>query len=528
MIPVVLSTMTRKRPSMAYSWCVFATVVTARSSQVQAFLLHTHTTRSNEDLRQRQYLSLSSLHQRTPEEQQMTDDAVAIVQQAIHAVNPYNAVQTHLQLHPPNALIAGNGIYRASDIQTVGLIAFGKAASAMATAVVQQVEQAFSKTTIRGVVIVKDDHASQDDCRILQRHDIQVMEASHPIPDQRSVRGAQQIMALAQEASATTLLICCISGGGSALFCDPMTPLTLEDLQVTNIALLNSGMSIKEMNIIRKRLETGKGGRLAKAAYPANILTLVLSDIIGDPLDLIASGPTVPDPTTFQDAIHLVQKYHLEPILPKSVMELLKNGLEGSIHDTPNEDSPIFERCHTILVGNNELAVQAAADEAFSRGYNPVILGNRIEGEARHVAGVYTAMAHHLKYSDGKYRIAKLPAALIAGGETTVTMNSHESGMGGRNQELALVAAQQLHSMKLRNVVLASVGTDGTDGPTDAAGAVVDGATVGRLKGSVCDALSRHDAYTYLDQRDNQGHSPLIRTGPTGTNVADICVTLIR
>jgi glycerate-2-kinase len=290
-------------------------------------------------------------------------------------------------------------------------------------------------------------------------------------------------------------------------------------------------MSIHEMNVIRKRLETGKGGLLAAAAYPAQVLTLVLSDILGDPLDLIASGPTVPDPSTFHDALQLVQANNLDTVLPTSVMAVLRKGVEDSIEDTPKEGSPVFERCHTVLVGNNELAVLAAADEASTRGYNPVILGTMIEGEARHVAGVYTAMVQHLKHSGGggggKYAMSQLPVALIAGGETTVTLGN-ESGKGGRNQELSLVVAQHLQARKLRDVVFASVGTDGTDGPTDAAGAVVDGATVDRLTGSVGHALARHDAYRYLDQVDDKGHSPLIRTGPTGTNVADVCVILIK
>jgi glycerate 2-kinase len=459
----------------------------------------------------------------------MTDDALAILRKAIDAVNPFTAVQAHLKLGGDEdglSLTAGTYRYPASDVNDVLLVAFGKASSAMASSAVHRLEQAFPGKPIRGVVVVKDDHAAMEEMEVLQRHAIQVLEAAHPVPDRRSVQAAQQIMTLANEASAQTLVICCISGGGSALFCAPRPPLTLQDLQATNSALLKSGMSIHEMNVIRKRLETGKGGLLAAAAYPAQVLTLVLSDILGDPLDLIASGPTVPDPSTFRDALQLVHANNLDTVLPASVMSVLVKGLEDSSEDTPKGDSPVFERCNTVLVGNNELAVLAAADEASSRGYDPVILGTMMEGEARNVAGVYTAMVQHLKRG-GKYPMSRLPSALIAGGETTVTIGN-ESGKGGRNQELALVAAQQLQALKLRDVVLASVGTDGTDGPTDAAGAVVDGATVDRLTGSVGDALGRHDAYTYLDQVDDEGHSPLIRTGPTGTNVADVCVILIK
>jgi len=454
----------------------------------------------------------------------MTDDALAMVQKAIDAVNPYQAVQTHL--------LKGNGqdvaslsvedqIYRASEFESVLLISFGKASSAMAVSTIHRLEQAFPKLPIYGVVVVKDNHTSEEEIQTLRQYpDIRLMEASHPVPDDRSVEAGRNIMRLAHEASPQTLVICCISGGGSSLFCTPTEPLSLHDLIVTNEVLLKSGMPIRAMNVIRKRLEAGKGGGLAAAAYPAKLLTLVLSDILGDPLDLIASGPTFPDPTTFQDAMRIVQENQL--LLPDSVMKLLHHGLVNSVTNcNPTDNDSVFQNCKTILVGNNELAVIAAADEASSRGYNPVIIGTRVEGEARDVAGVYVAMAHQLQHGGTKYGLAKLPAALISGGETTVTLTNHD-GKGGRNQELALVAAQQLHSLKLRNVVLASVGTDGTDGPTDAAGAVVDGATVDRMKGSVADALSRHDAYTYLDQFDDDGHKPLIRTGATGTNVAEI------
>ena len=479
---------------------------------------------------------------RTDAECQMTRDALSIVDHAIQAVDPYKAVQKHLKFGENGCLTTTTSgdnkpkEYSHQDFDEIVLIAFGKASSAMAKSCVDRLREStaspWSRVPLRGVVLVKDDHATKAELTTLSEANIRVMEASHPVPDERSALGAQSILELLEDTETSTtersLVLCCISGGGSALFCGPRLPLTLDDLRRTNQALLASGMTIQQMNVVRKRLETGKGGRLAAAAHPGTVLTLVLSDILGDPLDLIASGPTVPDPSTFDDAWQLIQNHDasLREQIPESVLELLQDGLEGRVDDTPNQDHPVFEKTETVLVGNNELAVLAAAEQARAKGYHPVVLGTRIEGEARHVAGVYTAMAQHLA-SAGRHAAATLPAALIGGGETTVTLTPG-SGKGGRNQELALAAGLQLHQFGLRNVVLASAGTDGTDGPTDAAGAVVDGGTVERLQGSAEQALQRHDAYNYLDQQEEDGHSPLIKTGPTGTNVADVCVTLIQ
>lgn len=491
-------------------------------------------------------LTLES-QKRTPEEVEMTTDALEIIKEAIHAVDPATAVQRHLHVDKQSGTlqVASKTHSSASDFENILLVSFGKASSAMAAACVQQLQMHESWNTfnlpIKGVVIVKDDHATQEEIDILENAGVHVQEASHPVPDQRSVDGARKIMQIVQDdAHEKTLVLCCISGGGSALFCEPQPPLNLNDLQQTNSALLASGMSINDMNLIRKRIETGKGGRLAAAVHPATLVTLVLSDILGDPLDLIASGPTVPDQSTPQDAWRLVQANPmLRDELPEAVLDLLQKQVAKQAaqtgdtpSDTPSDTSSVWDKATTVLVGNNELAVTAAADEAKKRGYNPIVLGTRIEGEAKHVAGVYTAMAQHIvdNNSDGSYPMVQTPAALIAGGETTVTLPPDNTGKGGRNQELALAASLQLQALQLRNVVLASAGTDGTDGPTDAAGAVVDGGTVTRMPGSAEEALQQHNAYPYLEQIENGGdsHCPLIKTGPTGTNVADVCVTLIR
>lgn len=272
-------------------------------------------------------------------------------------------------------------------------------------------------------------------------------------------------------------------------------------------------------------------------SYLIDCFLRTLSQVLGDPLDLIASGPTVPDTSTPQDAMQIVQRYQLQSKLPKPVMSLLEQQVVSrDANDTPSPDHPVFAQAQTVLVGNNALAVQAAAQEAKELGYHPVVLGTQIEGEAKEIAKMYTRMALHLQSSspDTEYSMApKLPAALIAGGETTVSLSSETIGKGGRNQELALSAALELRTLQLDHVVLASAGTDGTDGPTDAAGAMVDAHTIQEEQlEKARNALTNHDAYPFLDALGNgnpeEEDRPLIKTGPTGTNVADVCVTLIR
>lgn len=521
----------------------------------------------------------------TIEERQMTMDALGIIQDAIKAVNPYTAIQSCLKRENDNVLkISTDSSSSTSssfslDLTTydkIVVIAFGKASSAMATAVVQQVyggqndskknndptsspdttqqqqQQRPLDSTMRlpcsGVVICKDGHATADELDVLARYRVEVLEASHPVPDIRSVHAADRLLeAVASASSSRTLVLCCISGGGSALFCRPTPPLTLQDLQRVNTCLLECGMGIQEMNVIRKRLEVGKGGRLAAKCYPSHVVTLVLSDVLGDPLDLIASGPTVCDTSTWADAWKIIDRYKLQERFPSAVMDIIQQGRDGLLEDSPSSDHPVFDTSRTVLVGNNQVAVNAAARTAETLGYIPVILGTEIEGEAKEIAHMYTAMAKYLQQSysshyDQQHKqqqqtlpsyslVKSLPTALIAGGETTVSLTPN-SGKGGRNQELALSAAIQLHTMNVRNVVLVSVGTDGGDGPTDAAGAIVDGTTVQTTLSQALEALSTHNAYPYLDTLCMGGveemDRPLIKTGPTGTNVADICVTLIQ
>jgi glycerate-2-kinase len=537
----------------------------------------------------------------------MKHDAIDIINSAIEAVDPYNAIRSFVHRqhnlltigrYSTNNVGKGDGMSKgiqqssssppssssstsaqpglrtydlSKDYDSVVLVAFGKASSAMATSFVQELlqindeERASSSSSsddislsLSGVVICKDGHATPQELEILNSYapGIKIMNASHPVPDDRSVDGATMLLDhVRMTSNPRCLVVCCISGGGSALFCSPRPPLTLGDLQIVNRVLLASGMSITEMNVIRKRLENGKGGRLATACYPSTVVTLVLSDVLGDPLDLIASGPTVPDTSTGNDAWRIVQEYNLVGKLPSSVESVLQQIVQeeeermkaSNIRPQHGSDHPVFETSQTVLVGNNPRAVEAAALKAKILGYHPVILGTEMDGEAKEIANFYVAMAKHLKLSSrnnnmkNAFSVAPgLPVALIAGGETTVTLHpdDNHNGKGGRNQELALSAAIQLETSNLRNVVIASAGTDGGDGPTDAAGAVVDACTIRGSRHDALVALGGHNAYPYLDRlgaelisdstAKSQPPPPLIKTGPTGTNVADVCVTLIK
>jgi len=493
--------------------------------------------------------ALRASNDMTSNEIQMKEDALKMVGAAIEAVDPNVAVRDRLKLRwdgdQPMLVAKAERddsqelVYDLSKYDNIRIISFGKASAAMAMAAAEALSDSRLSQKVDGVVIIKDDHATEEEIKTLnEKHNIVVRSASHPVPDARSVAGASEILQLASSSDARTLVLVCVSGGGSALFCSPRDPLQLDDLMATNSRLLESGMPIEYMNVIRKRLENGKGGRLSATAYPATVLTLVLSDIIGDPLDLIASGPTVPDDgSNWDDACRLVKEYGLDAggshELPQSVLSLLQMGKDGKLDDTPKSSHPIFKESlsETILVGNNYAAVMAAAEKAENMGYNPVVLGTRIDGEASCVAGSYVAMAEMLSRQRDdtyvKYPIGTLPVALIAGGETIVTLPPKCKGKGGRNQELALTAAMKMHEMGLRDVVIASVGTDGTDGPTDAAGAIVHGGIVNDLTiGDAKEALKNHDAYTFFEEA--KGTQSLVMTGPTGTNVADVCITLVK
>jgi glycerate-2-kinase len=339
------------------------------------------------------------------------------------------------------------------------------------------------------------------------------------MPDERGVEGTRGMLSLIKENNRPdALILCLISGGGSALMPLPREPLSLSQKQATTRLLLECGASIDEINTVRKHISSIKGGQLARAAAPARVISLLLSDVIGDRLDVIASGPTVGDTSTFSDAKEVLERYAILDRIPEAVREIIENGTKGTVPETPKPDDAIFKNVSNIIIGSNRSAVEAASAKASALGFRTAVLSTSISGEARDVGRDLVAGA--LKAQTTGDPVSP-PACILAGGETTVTIRGN--GKGGRNQELALSAALALS--KAKDIVIASVGTDGTDGPTDAAGAIVDTTTLTRAHAQGLDAmdyLNRNDAYNLLKPIGD-----LLITGPTGTNVMDLMLALV-
>ena len=347
---------------------------------------------------------------------------------------------------------------------------------------------------------------------------VETFAAGHPVPDEAGVAGARRQLELLANLDSDSLVLGLFSGGGSALLPAPADGLTLAEKQETTRLLLACGATIDEINALRKHLSAIKGGLLARATAPARVIALLLSDVIGDPLDTIASGPTHPDATTFGDCLAIVDRYDLRRQLPASVRQHLEAGGRGERPETPKPRDPCFARAESLVIGNNRLALDAAAHQARALGYEVLVLTSRLQGEARQAAASLVAIAQETAETN---RPIARPACLIAGGETTVTLRGN--GKGGRNQELALAAALQLSGWSA--ITLLSGGTDGIDGPTNAAGALADGQTLSRAQAQGLDArafLERHDSYSFFAALDD-----LVITGPTGTNVMDLQIILI-
>ena len=437
---------------------------------------------------------------------QARKDALAIFQAGVKAVDPVQAIKKHLKLEE-NRLTVGEKTYNLSGFDRISVIGAGKASAAMARAMEETLDERLNS----GLVITKHNHA-------LPLDKVQVIEAGHPVPDEAGFRGARQIVRFLEQVDEKDLVFYLISGGGSALLPYPHEGLTLEDKQDVTKILLEVGANIHEINTLRKHLSRVKGGRLAKVAYPATLISLILSDVIGDDLDSIASGPTVPDHSTFADCMDILDKYQITDRLPSVVVDILKKGTHGQIEDTPKAGDPAFERTQNLIIGSNILAVKAAEKKAGELGYNPLIFSTFIEGETRDVARVHAAIAKEILSSGNPI---KRPACVISGGETTVII--HGKGKGGRNQEFSLAAAMDIHG--LGNVVVLSGGTDGTDGPTDTAGAIADGTTISRARKLGLNPdhyLHENDSYHFFEALND-----LIITGPTYTNVMDLRVVLV-
>jgi len=439
--------------------------------------------------------------------EEMRNQALEIFQAALRAVDPVDAILRHLRIDGESLLI-GERRLALSNFDRILVVGAGKADAPMA----QAVESLLGERVSDGVIVVKDGHG-------LPLQHVKVNEASHPVPDERGLRGAEEILSLVRGAGERDLVICLISGGGSALLVAPAEGVTLKDKQSVTQLLLACGATIHEINTVRKHLSRVKGGGLARAAHPATLVSLILSDVIGDDLDAIASGPTVPDSTTFRQAEQVLKRYGIWDQAPGSVRAYVEKGVNGAIEETPKPGDPSFQRDAWQLVGTNLQALMAASKEAERHGYRPLVLSGMMEGETREVAKAHAAVAKEVLNSENPIAA---PACILSGGETTVTLQG--AGKGGRNTEFALASALALEGAE--NVVLLSGGTDGTDGPTDAAGAIADGETVPQAREKDLDPfdyLRRNDSYTFFEILDD-----LVITGPTRTNVMDVCVMLVR
>ena len=435
---------------------------------------------------------------------QLRKDAEAIFEAALIGVDPCEVVRRRLRLDGDVLHVGGKAFPCPRRVFVVG---FGKAAAPMA----QALEEILGDRVAGGAVTVKEGHA-------LALDRVRVTEAAHPIPDERGLAGAREIVRLLEPLGEEDLVFCVISGGGSALLPLPVEGVSLEDKAAATQTLMDAGATIHEMNAVRKHLSRVKGGRLARLAAPATLISLALSDVVGDDADTIASGPTVPDGTTYATALEIIERRGIRRKLPRPVIGRLEAGAAKKIPETPHSGDPAFQRTHFTLVGNNMLALQAAAAAAEEMGYRKLILSSCIEGETREVARVHAAIACESRASGNP---VLPPVCILSGGETTVTLCGR--GKGGRNQEFALAAG--IGMAGVRDALLLSAGTDGTDGPTDAAGAFVDGTTVARAEAlglNPSGALDGNDAYPFF-----QSLGDLYITGPTRTNVMDVRVLLM-
>jgi len=434
--------------------------------------------------------------------------AEAIAYSAIRAVDPEALIRKSVRLEG-DELILDEWCVDLTEFKRILVVGGGKASASMAKAL----EEILGDRISDGVIVVKDGYAET-----LRR--MKVLEAGHPVPDERGVEASRRMMALlAEHARSDTLALCLISGGGSSLMPLPSEGISLSAKQKTTRLLLECGASIEEINTVRKHVSRIKGGQLARIAAPARIFSLILSDVVGDPLDIIASGPTVGDSSSFSDAEAVLKKYEIWKQVPKIVREVIEKGTQNSIQETPKPGDKTFDTVSNIIIGNNQRAVEAASEKAASLGLRPLTLSTCMVGEAREVGTVLASIAIEVARTGNP---VVPPACILAGGETTVTVRGR--GKGGRNQELALAAALRLSHVE-QSIVIGSVGTDGTDGPTDAAGAIVDTTTVARARERGLDPLqhlAQNDSYTVL-----QPVGDLLMTGPTGTNVMDILMALV-
>lgn len=431
----------------------------------------------------------------------MRADAMRIIRAALAAVDPREL--TRLSLAPAEGQISLDlGRLDPSSFENVYLLGMGKAGATMALGA----EEALGDRLTRGLAVVKDGYG------VAGLRLTEVLEAGHPLPDRRNAEAARRIFDLAAEAGEEDLVICLISGGSSALMALPAGGLSLDDVQEVTGALFTSGAEIGGINAVRKHITLGAGGRLARAAAPARLVSLIVSDVIGDRLDVIASGPTAADSTTYADALGVLEAYGLIDSVPPAVVAHLQKGRAGEVPETPKPGDPELERVVNRIICSNRTAVRAAAAAAAHLGYAVIEMPEPLTGEARREAAKFLEFARRKTGSEAGTR----PVCVVAGGETVVRVTG--GGRGGRAQEFVLAGARGIEGR--RDALLFAVGTDGTDGPTDAAGAFADGATLRRAAAAGLSPeryLTENDAYPFFQELGD-----LIMTGPTGTNVNDL------
>ena len=432
--------------------------------------------------------------------------AEQILLAGIERVRPDRLVTNTITISD-NSLNIGELTFPLEIIENIYVIGAGKATGSMAS----EVEKILGDKISGGHIVVKYGHS----CKLKY---LDITEAGHPFPDSNGFKATLDILQIAQDAGHNDLVICLLSGGGSALLPDCPEGLSNDDLISLNSILVNSGACIKEINAVRKHLSVVKGGQLARTVYPATLISLILSDVPGDQLDVIASGPTTPDPTTYVQAWSVLENFNLLSAVPKRILEYLQKGVDGEIADTPKEGDPVFERSHNILIGNNRLALEAAGAKAQEFNINSVIIDDELQGDINSIAEYLVETALSFRNDENEIK----PVCLLFGGETTVKMTG--SGMGGRNQHLALLCSKLLQNVP--GITILSAGTDGTDGPTNAAGAVVDSVTMQLADSRNINTekyLAEFDSYHFFKKVG--GH---IITGPTLTNVMDIIVIIIQ
>ncbi len=429
-----------------------------------------------------------------------------LIEHAIRKTNPKSELKNNIELKNGKISIF-NHEYKTKDLENLYIIGAGKASQEMAIEIEKKLQDQISQ----GIVITKEGYKTE------KLEKINLIEGGHPVPNKKSIEGTKKILEIVEKASEKDLIINLLSGGGSALLTSPAKPITLKDLRKTTKLLLKSGATINEINTIRKHISEVKGGKLAEKANPTPLISLIVSDVVGDKLDIIASGPTVPDTSTYKEAIKILEKYSIKSKTPKSAIKHLKKGARGEKKETPTKMN--HAKIENLLISNSDKLTQAAKEKGEELDLNPIIISRMIEGESREIGKAHAGILLEIKRTETPI---KKPALLISGGETTVKIEKNP-GKGGPNQECALGAAEVLEGEE--DIVFAAVDTDGSDGPTDVAGGLVNGKTGKKLKREGLEfskIFEKHISGSALEKIGDH-----ILTGPTGTNVNDLRIGLV-